>query len=452
MAKVIVEKDAIRQLIKQTLDAKKTGETKQPVVVPEPAPKQPTPVVPSSISQTQVAHEQPPIDDENYVPNDGKELGFAVTSLVKGVPNERIQDFYLELKDLVTSYISSIPDESKLESYMRKAVRKIILEQSEIEDFLVKRAIEQGADESLPRAELIKLGRKASTVATPAPAEEKPEPDPESVKSAILDTIYTEFDLGTHHDRGGSKKIYRKITQMFPGNWQSLITIDDVKNKLSEVGFDGQVSDAQLLKILGQESKTRTYRKGELSLKDISDVMEQQTGKRPSVSGLHRIINQALGKVAAGGQSEIAEMIPKYKEKFQQFSEKYDSLLSQHISNLVTSGFNREDLDYIVGSRDANEMKIADELISSALAYSKQAGLTVKENDINVLKDVILDKDFIASGMIDESELVDNSPGIENSPGFKNAIDAAGLHKGMPSVPDEVLVQMGLKKRRKPKA
>jgi hypothetical protein len=452
MAKVIVEKDAIRQLIKQTLDAKKTGETKQPVVVPEPAPKQPTPVVPSSISQTQVAHEQPPIDDENYVPNDGKELGFAVTSLVKGVPNERIQDFYLELKDLVTSYISSMPDESKLESYMRKAVRKIILEQSEIEDFLVKRAIEQGADESLPRAELIKLGRKASTVATPAPAEEKPELDPESVKSAILDTIYTEFDLGTHHDRGGSKKIYRKITQMFPGNWQSLITIDDVKNKLSEVGFDGQVSDAQLLKILGQESKTRTYRKGELSLKDISDVMEQQTGKRPSVSGLHRIINQALGKVAAGGQSEIAEMIPKYKEKFQQFSEKYDSLLSQHISNLVTSGFNREDLDYIVGSRDANEMKIADELISSALAYSKQAGLAVKENDINVLKGVILDKDFIASGMIDESELVDNSPGIENSPGFKNAIDAAGLHKGMPSVPDEVLVQMGLKKRRKPKA
>jgi hypothetical protein len=452
MARVIVEKDAIRQLIKQTLDAEKPGDTKQPVVVPEPPPEQPTPIVPDSVTQTQVAYEQPPIDDENYVPNDNKELGFAVTALVKGVPLERVQDFYLELKDLVTSYVSSTPDETKLESYIRNAVRKIIYEQSEIDDFFIKRAIKQGADESLPRTELIKLGRTASTVSTPKQDEEKQELDPESVKNAVLDTIYTEFDLGTHQDRGGLKKIFRKINQMFPMNWQSLVTVEDIKNKLSEVGFDGEVSDAKLLKILGQESKTRTYRKGELSLKDISDVYEQQTGKRPSVSGLHRIINQALGKVAAGGQSGIAEMIPKYKEKFQQFSEKYDNLLNQYITNLVTNGFNRADLDYIISSKDANEVKIANELISSALAFARQTSISVQANDINALKDIILDKKFIASEMIDESELLENKPGIENSPGFKNALDTANLSKGMPSVPDEVLVQMGLKRRRKPKA
>jgi hypothetical protein len=164
MSKVIIEKEAIRQLVRNALDVdNSTGDT--PVVVHEP---DVGPVQPKVETEVQVSEPMPPVDDPSYKPEGNKQLGQALAALAQSVPIDRIETVYLSMKDIIEVETSSDPEsisqpvddtqndnevgtvaqeskkinlerKKKLKEFLRRQIRKIIQEQptpEEIEAFM----------------------------------------------------------------------------------------------------------------------------------------------------------------------------------------------------------------------------------------------------------------------------------------------------------------------------
>jgi len=106
------------------------------------------PIVPSEMVATQLATNRPPVDDDDYIPTSGKELGYAVAELAKTVPSEQIKQFYSRVKELAqgsidtesTDELDAQGEEEMLESKKREQVKRYV-------NKVLNKMISEGADE-----------------------------------------------------------------------------------------------------------------------------------------------------------------------------------------------------------------------------------------------------------------------------------------------------------------
>ena len=66
------------------------------------------PIMASSAADMQLTETQPPVDDENYVPSNRKELGSALTALAARVEDSEVSTLYARLKDLMASDLTEL--------------------------------------------------------------------------------------------------------------------------------------------------------------------------------------------------------------------------------------------------------------------------------------------------------------------------------------------------------
>ena len=93
------------------------------------------PVEPTEMMATQLADERPPIEDDDYLPENPKELGLAASQIARMIPDGQIEKFY---RDMLLLYDNAVGEENTsksedegeeeevTEAVIRKAIQNIL--------------------------------------------------------------------------------------------------------------------------------------------------------------------------------------------------------------------------------------------------------------------------------------------------------------------------------------
>lgn len=117
---VKIKNDVLRQFLRKALfeadyvqygkfdrpiPPRKESDTEIKTTIP-----QQVPIQPAELMANQLVDERPPVEDNDYVPENSEELSRAVKALAQGVPRESIEKVYLDFKRMV----SGIPQKSQV--------------------------------------------------------------------------------------------------------------------------------------------------------------------------------------------------------------------------------------------------------------------------------------------------------------------------------------------------
>ncbi len=154
---VKIKRDALQEFLKNTLfemdnvqygmydrpgasSKEQEGDTAETTIPEE------VPVQPAEMMATQLADERPPIEDDEFVPNNVEELGRAVKAMSGQVPSDRVAQFYKDVQRAVEKSVGDsephkVPDSEGLlgdkpkeddivEETIRRAIRLVLKESS----------------------------------------------------------------------------------------------------------------------------------------------------------------------------------------------------------------------------------------------------------------------------------------------------------------------------------
>jgi hypothetical protein len=117
---VVVNKKVLEKMIEEVVNEVSSFHS---VRIDEiPAKDDEAPIKPSEQMATQLSTDKPPVDDENYKPVNTSQLTKASAAIAEKVPQDRVQKFYKQLKDLA----QSAQDEKKEEQLAEDKIRQIV--------------------------------------------------------------------------------------------------------------------------------------------------------------------------------------------------------------------------------------------------------------------------------------------------------------------------------------
>ena len=117
---VVVNKKVLEKMIEEVVNEVSSFHS---VRIDEiPAKDDEAPIKPSEQMATQLSTDKPPVDDENYKPVNTAQLTKASAAIAEKVPQDRVQKFYKQLKDLA----QSAQDEKKEEQLAEDKIRQIV--------------------------------------------------------------------------------------------------------------------------------------------------------------------------------------------------------------------------------------------------------------------------------------------------------------------------------------
>ena len=118
--KVVVNKKVLETVIEEIVNEVSSFHS---VRIDEiPAKDDEAPIKPSEQMATQLSQEKPPVDDENYKPINTSELTKASAAIAEKIPQDRVQKFYKQLKDLA----QTTQDSKKYEHLSEVKLKSIV--------------------------------------------------------------------------------------------------------------------------------------------------------------------------------------------------------------------------------------------------------------------------------------------------------------------------------------
>jgi hypothetical protein len=139
MSDVRIKKSVLQSIIKKHLvEAPSSDVSRRLTVGPERSSLPSSlPLSPSDRMSTQLEVERPPVEDEDYVPANVRELGYAVKALSEMVPDDQVEKAYLAFQRIIEQLEAegSDDEEVQIESLRRKnAILGAILREAEGDD------------------------------------------------------------------------------------------------------------------------------------------------------------------------------------------------------------------------------------------------------------------------------------------------------------------------------
>lgn len=162
MSNVKVKKSVLQSIIKKHLfesPAPDSGVSRRITVGPDksPLPKG-LPLSPTDRMSVQLDTERPPVDDPDYIPENSRELGYAVQTLSEMVPADLVEKAYLEFKKVLERLEEEQDgEESENVDLLRKF--ESVYRKNRIVNLLVREAADDFDDEE-DEAELARLERE----------------------------------------------------------------------------------------------------------------------------------------------------------------------------------------------------------------------------------------------------------------------------------------------------
>ena len=106
------------------------------------------PISPEKLSSNQIHKEVPPINDDNYIPANVKELSNATSVLVEEIPDHQIENFYLEFKEIMKKYKNAKRRSNTPEYDLSQAQQPpIVVSENSLRNLIRKRLMESMHDD-----------------------------------------------------------------------------------------------------------------------------------------------------------------------------------------------------------------------------------------------------------------------------------------------------------------
>ena len=330
--KVVVNKSALEDTIKFILEQRGVHSIDATEIIGNSDFDLDEPIEPSQMMATQLAVEEPPVDDPNFIPASSVELSRAASVIAREVPDSQISFFYRRLHQILDEALdkvdeSGMQDEPGLAAWMPVAeskIRKIaslILEQDDNDDTVFAQTDDEAYDINSITQDVIEYlesqqvgystDEYESSVYKPGMKFRKPEVERIMLidLSKYLTSDRKVLELLSQSEPAAKKEIISRVRKHYIELWKK---IKLSQNDIDQIEANRRVSDEA--KKLGEEYSNEEIVKILLQkAEEATDDLDKNAYRE--ISGLVKVKNSLDDLVVDEDDFETPEIVLDPKEE-----------------------------------------------------------------------------------------------------------------------------------------